>query len=174
MNNFASDPKKTYPLGKNLSYFIRPIQTDDRDRLLDLFEHLSPQSRYLRFAHAISKLPDAFLEDILHLDYKKEMALVAVTSSSKEEIIGIARYITPPNQLSCEFSLSVRDDYASMGIGTHLMLDLIGHAKNNGLQEIVGYILTQNTKMLKLMTDLGFKIRSMDGDPDFEVAILTL
>jgi acetyltransferase len=166
----------TFPLNNGATYLIRPIQINDRDGILDLFNHLSPQSRYLRFAHAISKLPDAFLEDILHLDYKKEMALVAVTSTTPgaESILGIARYVTPPNQLSCEFSLSVRDDYAAMGIGTHLMLDLIHRAKENGLQEIVGYILTQNSKMLQLMTDLGFKIRNMDDDPDFKLASLTL
>jgi L-amino acid N-acyltransferase YncA len=61
-----------------------------------------------------------------------------------------------------------------MGIGTHLMLDLIHRAKENGLQEMVGYILTQNSKMLQLMTDLGFKIRNMDDDPDFKLASLTL
>lgn len=166
----------TFPLNNGATYLIRPIQINDRDGILDLFNHLSPQSRYLRFAHAISKLPDAFLEDILHLDYKKEMALVAVTSTTAdtESILGIARYVTPPNQLSCEFSLSVRDDYAAMGIGTHLMLDLIHRAKENGLQEIVGYILTQNSKMLQLMTDLGFKIRNMDDDLDFKLASLTL
>lgn len=167
---------KTYALDDGSHYLIRPIQADDRERIIGLFNHLSPESRYLRFAHAISKLPDDFLDDILHLDYKKEMALVAVIAdnSGAEEIIGISRYVTPPNENICEFSLSVSDHHTAHGIGTHLMLDLIAHAKENGLQEILGYVLSKNLKMLHLVSDLGFQISNLDDDPDFKTVSLSL
>jgi acetyltransferase len=171
---------KSYPLGGGNHYLVRPIQLNDKEQIIDLFNHLSPESRYLRFAHAISQLPNEFLENILHLDYKKEMALVAVLQSQavsetvSEEIIGISRYVTPPNQNSCEFSLSVSDSHTEHGIGTHLMLDLISHAKENDLQEMVGYVLSNNSKMLHLVTDLGFKISTIDHDPDFKTVSLSL
>jgi acetyltransferase len=167
---------KAYALGDGSHYQIRSIQTDDRERIIELFNHLSPDSRYLRFAHAISKLPDDFLDDILHLDYKKELALLAVITSltGTEEIIGIARYVTPPNQNACEFSLSVSDNYTTHGVGTHLMLDLIEHAKKNGLQEMIGYVLSKNSRMLHLVSDLGFQIHSQDDDPDFKTVSLPL
>ncbi|QKM62255.1 hypothetical protein DCO16_03685 [Polynucleobacter antarcticus] len=78
MARAAAYPDKMNPIGNSVGYDIRPIQPDDRDRMIGLFNHLSPHSRYLRFAHAVSQLPDDFLEDILHLDYKNELALVAV------------------------------------------------------------------------------------------------
>ena len=167
---------KSYSLGNDSSYLIRPIQANDQERIIGLFNHLSPESRYLRFAHAISKLPDDFLEDILHLDYETEMALVAViqTQTESEEIIGISRYVTPPNKSICEFSLSVSDSYTTHGIGTHLMLDLISHAKENDLQEMVGYVLSNNLKMLHLVSDLGFKTSTIDDDPDFKTVSLSL
>jgi len=176
MNISTPFSNKTYALGDGSHYLIRPIQLDDRERIIKLFNHLSPESRYLRFAHAISKLPDDFLDDILHLDYKKEMALVAVIPSQNgvEEIIGISRYVTPPNQSICEFSLSVSDDHAMHGIGTHLMLDLITHAKENGLQEMLGYVLSKNPKMLHLVAELGFQISNLDDDPDFKTVSLIL
>lgn len=166
----------TYLMDDGQSYVIRPIQAQDRDRITALFDHLSPQSRYLRFAHAISKLPDAFLDNILELDYQKEMALVAIwqTALGRDEAIGMARYVTTPNTLICEFSISVADQYASHGIGTQLMLDLIAHAKDNGLQEMVGYVLKSNPKMLGLVDELGFKISQLDDDPDFKKVSLTL
>lgn len=166
----------TYPLSNGDSYFIRPIQADDRERIVGLFDHLSPQSRYLRFAHAISKLPDDFLDDFLDLDYQKEMALVAVitTQAQTEDVIGIARYVTPAQQSTCEFSLSVRDDYAAMGVGTHLMLELIANAKQNGLQVMQGYVLSNNPKMLHLVSDLGFQIATIDDDPDFKTVSFPL
>jgi acetyltransferase len=176
MNRSTGFSNKSYSLGNGGSYLIRPIQLNDKDRLINLFNHLSPESRYLRFAHAISRLPNDFLENILHLDYKKEMALVAVlqTQTEVEEIIGIARYVTPPNQSIGEFSLSVSDGFTEHGVGTHLMLELISYAKENGLQEIVGYVLGNNPKMLHLVIDLGFKISTIDDDPDFKTAKLLL
>jgi RimJ/RimL family protein N-acetyltransferase len=169
-------PNKTYTLDSGEHYLIRPIHSDDRDRIIELFNHLSPESRYLRFAHAISKLPDAFLDDILQLDYAKEMALVAVIRNKQgdEEIIGISRYVTPPNNNVCEFSLSVSDHYAAHGIGTHLMLDLIAYAKENQLQEMLGYVLSKNLKMLHLVSELGFEVTKLDDDPDFKTVSLLL
>ena len=165
-----------YKLGDRSHYQIRPIQANDRERIIELFNHLLPESRYLRFAHAISKLPDDFLDDIFHLDYKKEMALLAIIASptGTEEIIGIARYVTPPNRNACEFSLSVSDNHTTHGVGTHLMLDLIEHAKKNELQEMIGYILSKNSRMLHLVSDLGFQIHVQDDDPDFKTVSLTL
>ena len=167
---------KTYALDGGSQYLIRPIQPDDRERIIGLFNHLSPESRYLRFAHAISKLPDDFLDDILRLDYRREMALVAVITnhSGMDEIVGISRYVTPPNQNICEFSLSVSDSHTAHGIGTHLMLDLIAYAKENGLQEMLGYVLSKNLKMLHLVSDLGFQITNLDDDPDFKTVSLLL
>jgi GNAT superfamily N-acetyltransferase len=176
MNLSARHTGKVHPLGDGKTYAIRPIHLDDRDRIIELFNHLSPESRYLRFAHAISKLPDAFLDDILHLDYAKEMALVAVIPSQNgdEEIIGISRYVTPPNKNVCEFSLSVSDHYAAHGVGTHLMLDLIACAKENKLQEMLGYVLSKNLKMLHLVSELGFQVTNLDDDPDFKTVSLLL
>jgi acetyltransferase len=170
----ASVTDKNYSLGNGSSYFNRPIQANDKERIISLFNHLSPESRYLRFAHAISKLPDDFLEDILHLDYETEMALVALIllQTDSDEIIGISRYVKPPNQSICEFSLSVRDSCTTHGIGAHLLLDLIVHAKENGLPEMLGYALSNNPKMLHLVTDLGFKISTINEDPDFKTVSL--
>jgi len=101
--------------------------------------------------------------------------LAAMASQTgTEEIIGIARYVTPPNKNVCEFSLSVGDSHATHGVGTHLMLDLIEYAKKNGLQEMLGYVLRINSKMLHLVSDLGFQIHSQDDDPDFKTVSLLL
>ena len=167
---------RTYLMDNGQPYVIRPIQAQDREHIIALFDHLSPQSRYLRFAHAISKLPDDFLEDILELDYQTEMALVAIlqSASTQDELIGMARYVTLPNSFICEFSISVADQYASHGIGTQLMLELIAYAKVQGLQEMIGYVLNSNPKMLSLVDEIGFKIYQLEGDPDFKKVSLAL
>jgi acetyltransferase len=157
------------------SYCIRPIAKNDKKGLIELFNQLSQENRYLRFAHAILKLPDAFLEDILELDYKKEMAFVAViTHSNIEKIIGIARYVAIDSENVCEFSISVGDEYAAHGVGMNLMKYLINHAQQQNLKKMIGYILTGNIKMLKMVRELGFHINTASPETGFKIAELDL
>lgn len=174
MRNNANETYRD--LKDGFTYKIRPIQQNDREQLIQLFDSLSPESRYLRFAHAISKLPDQFLEDVLELDYQKELAVVAVieNNESNEEIIGISRYVSDPSGNTCEFSISVSDLYTAHGIGMNLMKQLIAHARRNNLQKMIGYILSGNTKMLQMTRELGFQIEASANAPEFKIATLEL
>jgi acetyltransferase len=112
------------------------------------------------------------------------MALVAVLKErhavaegqfeESERIIGVSRYITNPDQTSCEFSLAVADDQKGQGLGSRLMLSIIEFARSKGLSEIDGLILANNGNMLRLMTSLGFTIRAFPEDPDFKLACKAL
>lgn len=176
MKDNPSSIKHFHAHHDGFSYCIRPIKKDDKNKLIELFNHLSPESRYLRFAHAISKLPDKFLQDVLELDYEKEMAFVAITENTtcNEVIIGIARYVSDATGNTCEFSISVSDQYTAHGIGMNLMKQLINHARQNNLQKMIGYILTSNTKMLIMTRELGFQIEPSANEPDFKIATLDL
>ena len=176
MNKTPNFSEAFHAIGDGFSYAIRPIRPDDKAGLIELFNQLSSESRYLRFAHAISKLPDEFLEDVLDLDYEKEMALVACLDQENGQgaIIGTARYVSDSTGKVCEFSISVSDQYASHGIGTHLMIDLIAHAKRNGLKTMMGYVLSANSKMLKLVSELGFQISNLTDEADFRIVSLAL
>ena len=175
--NPEHDPTETiHAHGDGFWYGIRPIQKTDKQKLIGLFNQLSPENRYLRFAHAISELPDEYLEDVLELDYQKEMALVAFIkpNTEHEEIIGISRYVCQGDTLVCEFSLTVSDAYTAHGVGTTLMQHLIKHAQSQGLDEIVGYVLVSNQAMLHLMKDLGFQINPFQEDNEFKKVTLAL
>ena len=118
------------------------------------------------------------------IDYDREMALVAVHRKRKsrpdgefidsERIIGVSRYVTNPDTKSCEFSLLVADDFAGQGLGSRLMLSIIEFARNKGLVQIEGLILTHNSNMLKLMRSLGFQVKPFEEDPDFRLAVKAL
>jgi acetyltransferase len=59
-------------------YEIRLISSNDRTGVLDLFEYLSTKSRYFRYAHAMSTLPEALLNEIIHANKPGDFALVAM------------------------------------------------------------------------------------------------
>jgi acetyltransferase len=147
-------------------YQIRLITPHDRAGVLDLFEHLSAKSRYFRFAHAISTLPEDLLNDIIYATKVDNLALVAMIKNPNgtETFGGIARYIKDVNGNKAEFSLSVNDDHHHEGIGANLMRSILDCATLNNLTAIYGYINKKNADMLSLMRYLNFQISTSEED----------
>ena len=171
--------EQVWPRRGGGEYTVRPIHPNDAQMLQALVQSLSPESRYFRFVSSMTQLPPPMLARFTLIDYDREMALVAVhkqraaaTDGSiveTERIIGVSRYVTNPDQSSCEFSLVVADAYAGKGIGSRLMECIMDVAREKGLSEIDGLVLTNNPGMLKLMRGLGFEVKPYPEDPDFKL-----
>lgn len=175
--------EQVWPLRGGGEYTVRPIHPDDAQMLQDMMARLSPESRYFRFISSIVELPPAMLARFTLIDYDREMALVAVFRERRsgggevpdtERIVGVSRYITNPDQSSCEFSLVVADDFSGKGLGSRLMLSIMDVAREKGLSEIEGLVLANNPGMLKLMRSLGYTVKSFPEDPDFKLVTHTL
>ena len=176
--------EREWPMKGGGAYRIRAIRPDDAEMLQAFVRSLSPESRYMRFASHMPELPPRMLARYTLIDYDRELALVAVleettvaddgSRSTTQKIIGVSRYITNPDQESCEFSLVVADELAGQGLGSRLMLSIIEAARAKGLTEIVGLILANNAPMLRLMKSLGFAMAAFPEDPDFKLATLAL
>jgi acetyltransferase len=176
--------EQVWPLRGGGEYTVRPIHPDDAQMLQDLMHHLSAESRYFRFVTSMAELPPTMLARFTLIDYDREMALVAVYKdrraepngeiTSTERIIGVSRYITNPDQSSCEFALVVADDFNGKGLGTRLMESIMDVAREKGLAEIDGLVLANNPGMLKLMRSLGFTVKSFAEDPDFKLVTHSL
>lgn len=176
--------EKTLPLRGGGEYTIRPIHPDDATMLKKLVSELSPQSRYFRFVSSMAELPPAMLARFTLIDYDREMALVAVIKertadaegeiTETERIVGVSRYVTNPDQSSCEFALVVADDFNGKGLGSRLMESIMDVAREKGLSEIEGLVLANNTGMLKLMRGLGYQVKSYPDDPDFKLVTHSL
>ena len=171
--------EQVWPLRGGGEYTVRPIHTDDAQMLQELVQSLSPESRYFRFVSSMTELPPPMLAKLTLIDYDREMALVAVYRErraqengeivERERIIGVSRYITNPDQTSCEFSLVVADDFSGKGLGSRLMESIMDVARDRGLTEIIGLVLTNNGGMLRLMRSLGFTVKPYPDDPDFRL-----
>ncbi|MBI5259387.1 MAG: bifunctional acetate--CoA ligase family protein/GNAT family N-acetyltransferase [Burkholderiales bacterium] len=171
--------EQVFPMRGGGEYTVRPIHPDDAQMLQALVQSLSPESRYFRFITALTKLPPSMLARFTLIDYDREMALVAVYKDRQanaegeitetERIIGVSRYITNPDQSSCEFSLVVADDFSGKGLGTRLMESIMAVARDKGLSEIDGLVLSSNSGMLRLMRSLGFTVKPFAEDPDFKL-----
>jgi len=176
---YPSAYEREWPMKGGDLYTIRPIRPDDADMLQTFVRGMSQESRYFRFASAMHELPARMLARYTLIDYDREMALVAVHRTreagpdgefiEREQVIGVSRYITNPDQSSCEFSLAVSDEHKGQGLGSRLMLSIMEFARAKGLAEIDGLVLANNPNMLRLMTGLGFSVRPFPEDPDFKL-----
>ena len=176
---YPAQHEQVWPMRGGEQYTIRPIHPDDADMLQTLVRSLSSESRYFRFVSSMHELPPQMLSRFTLIDYDREMALVAVYTERKagedgemvetSRIVGVSRYITNPDSSSCEFSLVVADDFGGRGLGSRLMLSIMDVAREKGLTEIVGLVLTNNPGMLKLMKSLGYSIKAYPDDPDFRL-----
>ena len=161
-----------WPLVHGGEYQIRPITLNDHDAVLDLFDHLSLKSRYFRYAHAMSTLPNDLLNQIISATSVDDFALVAIVQIPGEcdQLVGISRYVKDVDGLKAEFSLSVSDDFHHEGIGSHLMQGILDCARLNGLKEIYGFVIKENQDMLILMRHLGYELHTDEDDARMYIA----
>jgi acetyltransferase len=150
---------------------VRPIRPEDATIERDFVDNLSADSKFFRFLNHMNKISPLMLARFTQIDYDREMALVVVLGEHTPEarMIGVARYISNPDGQSCEFALTIADAWQKKGLGRQLMLRLISIARDRGLQIMEGDVLAQNSKMLRLCTDLDFHTVRNEDDPEIVV-----
>ena len=104
------------------------------------------------------------------------MALVALSPRDRTdtELLGVARYASDPDNRRAEFGIIVRSDLKGRGLGWSLMERLIGHARRRGTGQIFGEVLRENTAMLTMCRDLGFRAGTSKDDPRLMTVTLSL
>src|SRR5580704_10622657 len=140
---------------------LRPLLPEDEPALQDLFAHMSREDVRLRFFTPMRELKHALAARLSHLDYSREMALVAQHDGMT---LGIARYSADPDRRSAEVAVAVRSDWHGRGVGQLLMARLIEVAQQSGISELVGLVLHENKPMLKMCRKLGFSIAPEPND----------
>lgn len=146
---------------------IRPIRPEDAESEQAFVRELSDEAKMFRFMGALNELSPEMLVQFTQIDYRREMALVAmIHREGTTEQVGVARYVINPDGKTCEFAIVVNDKVQHQGIGTRLMKALFGAARDHGMTVMEGTVLKNNAPMLKLMQDLGFTQRMDPDDPE--------
>ena len=168
---YPSDLVGSLQLADGRRLTIRPIRPEDARMEQEFVRRLSDQSRYFRFMQMVHELTPQLLARFTQIDYDREMALIAVAEQDQgaELQVAVARYSVDPDEVSCEFALTVADDWQGLGIGHHLMRELMRTARRRGLERIHGEVLSANRHMLGLMRRLEFKIMSAPDDPELKL-----
>lgn len=137
---------------------IRAIRPDDKAALSALFDRLSPETIYYRFHGAKKQLSRRELTYLTELDFHDRAALVALLGEEAEErIVGVARYAIGPDspRYRAEIALTVEDAEQGRGIGTLLLEHLNRLAREEGIEELEAFILSDNHGMIRLLESSG-------------------
>jgi acetyltransferase len=153
----------TWTLADGKEIVIRAIRPEDEPLIEAHHRGLSEQSIRMRFFSMVKTLSRDSMIRLCHLDYAREMALVAEgkNDQGQREILGVSRYYMNPQTRAAEFAVIVSDAYQGKGLGQHLMERLIAVARERGVRQLVGSVLRDNQPMLTLAKELGF------GEPKF-------
>ena len=141
---------------------IRPIKPADEHLYADFVAKLSPEDIHFRFLAPRKEFSHKFVARFTQIDYARAMAFVALNKDERE-LYGIARLAADPDYTKGEYAIIVRSDLKGTGLGWMLMRNLIRYAEREGLQELTGNVLEQNTRMLEMCQALGFEI---SADPE--------
>ena len=159
---------KPYPaewVGKvNLAgrtFVLRPIRPGDAKAYASMLERTSPADIRARF-FGQTKLSQAAIVRMTHIDYEREMAILAIDAD--EQIVGIARLAIDKGKKIGDLGLLVRSDCQRMGLGTALLGKLFDLAGAQGLQNLRGSVLPDNVKMLSFCRKAGFRMQAPSDD----------
>jgi len=162
-------PERDIKLRDGRIAHLRPVEPSDQAELLQAFERIDAEARYMRFMHSVREPNVERLRTVLaSLPQAGEGVVATVPAADGYDIAGSAVCFMDEGA-SCEFAITVTPQFAHAGLGSALMQALIAAARARGLGEMVGFVLAINEPMLRLARKLGFTI-----GPDPEDAALKL
>ncbi len=159
----ASPPRPRYPshweadvlLLDGRTARVRPTRHDDEPALVEFYEQVGDESRYLRYFAPHPQLTRAELDRMIHPDLDDEVSLVLVAEGS---IIALGTYsVTLPGE--AEMAFLVADAHHGRGIGALLLEHLAQVGREQGISKFVAEILPENGGMIQTLRAAGYKIR---------------
>lgn len=139
------------------SVLIREIRKDDVELERRFIERLSPTSRRFRFLGTLVSPSDTLLRQLVAVDPTRDVALIALIGEGAEQSeIGVAR-LSMEGDETCEFAVTVSDEWQHKGLGTLLMQHLINSAVERGIKSMHSFDAADNEHMREFAAHLGFK-----------------
>ena len=134
---------------------IRPLRRCEEDAIRELYDHVSPRTRYLRFFSQMPRLPDYVVRLLACVDYRRQLALVAEHDNGNgREIVGLASFGATDDG-SVEVGLVVRDDWQRQRLGTELAGRLLQAAEARGFHRFIANVHSDNVAIRRLLRNLG-------------------
>lgn len=154
---------------------IRAIRPDDRQRIIEAFHKLEPETIYTRFFSAKKELTEADLSRIEASDFVHAVTLVATLGEGADEvIIGGGAYTVlerPGEPPTAEVSFTIEEDYHGQGLSTLFMRLLTEIGRARGIRRFEAEVLSGNTPMLEVFKHSGLRLHTRTEEGVVHVAM---
>jgi len=142
---------------------LRPIRPEDEPLEEKMIRHLSDQSLYFRFFGQIPKVSHEWLSRFTHIDYDREMAIIAeLEEAGERHMIGVVRLIEDPWGETAEYAIAVADPWQGQGLGNMLTDFILEIARDRDLKTVYASVLASNKRMVHMFERRGFRIERED------------
>jgi len=175
MSMALSSPSRHYrprriTLRNRRKVILRGVVEADAAEIVQAFERLSMASRYQRFMQHKRQIDPAALHRGVRPVPGEEFTFVAtVPTADGFDIVGAARYVRAAAEDgesgdSCEFAITVAEDWRGTGLAAELMASLIRRARHDGYRRMQGYVLAENASMIALAQKMHFTVHAQADD----------
>lgn len=157
----------------------RLIQPQDADLLIDLFEHLSAETRWRRFHVSVENVERARVREIAsqlaNVDNRVGGgAVLALTED--ERLVGVARLARPTADIqatTAEVAVVVRDDFQGQGIGLSLLELLVRLARHMDIKTLSATVQADNAAIFTMLRRLNLPVttQTRSGETTMEIRI---
>jgi L-phenylalanine/L-methionine N-acetyltransferase len=153
--------RQVFTLKDGARVLVRPLTSEDRQLLLDLFLPVGPEDkRYIR--HDIND-PSVVESWIDALDYENVLPIVAVVNN---RIVGVAslHFRGGPARHRAEVRIFLAKDFRQRGVGTRMLSGLIDLARRRSLYLLEVEIVSDQSHIIKAFHNLGFETKCILED----------
>lgn len=135
---------------------VRALTAEDQDAVLRLHQTLGERDRYFRF---FGPLPARVADLVLGMCAPSDARHGSMGAFTGGELIGVAHYEVLADPTRAEVALAVSGTSQTHGVGTLLLEHLTSVARRRGVRRFVAQVLTENTRMLRVLRDCGLPCR---------------
>jgi acetyltransferase len=143
-------------LRDGLRIFVRMLRPADAALYPDFLAEVTAEDMRLRFLAPLRALRRELIGQLTQLDPARAAAFVALDEANGK-LLGVARLHYEAGR-DGEYAILVRSRLKGLGLGWLLMTQLVEYARAIGLRQIHGFVLAENTVMLKMCGEFGFRI----------------
>ncbi|GAA3611975.1 GNAT family N-acetyltransferase [Microlunatus ginsengisoli] len=133
---------------------LRPIRPDDASMLVEFYDRVSPESKYLRFFAPYPKLSQRDVKRFTEVDYVDRVAFILTVGT---QMIAVGRYDRAYRD-DAEVAFLVEDAHQGRGIAQLLLEHLAEAARERGIVRFYAELLPQNARMASVFADAGYKV----------------
>lgn len=141
-------------------FTMRFGKPSDRGALLNGFERLSAQTRYLRFFSPMPSLSDSMADYLSDVDTQDKVAIVSHPENDPNNLVGVVRYYRSSEHTDkAEVALTVLDSHQGRGLGGAMYDRCAAVARANGINIFTATMLAENRAMIKFFSNRGADIQ---------------